>query len=78
MKRTLIAAISAMALLPASALAQSQTFYDSSGRVAGRSMTDSSGSTTVYDAAGRDSRQIASHPGNPGISLLGVFVLREI
>ena len=40
-------------LMPTAALAQSRTFYDSSGRVSGRSITDSSGSTTIYDASGR-------------------------
>ena len=44
-----------LALFTATALAQtrSQTFYDSSGRVTGRSTTDSAGSTTFYDASGR-------------------------
>ncbi len=36
-------------LLPDIASAQSRTFYDAGGNVAGRSATDSSGSTTVYD-----------------------------
>ena len=31
----------------------SRTFYDASGRVSGRSTTDSGGSTTIYDASGR-------------------------
>ena len=30
-----------------------RTFYDASGRVSGRSTTDSGGSTTIYDASGR-------------------------
>jgi YD repeat-containing protein len=54
MKWTLIAAIALMALT-GNALAQARTFYDSAGRVVGRSTTDSSGSTTYYDAAGRSS-----------------------
>ena len=40
-------------LMPTDALAQSRTFYDSSGRVSGRSTTDSDGSTTYYNASGR-------------------------
>lgn len=38
---------------PADALAQSSTFYDASGRVSGRSATDSGGATTFYDPSGR-------------------------
>jgi len=40
-------------LLPTHALAQSRTFYDSSGRVIGRERTGSNGSTTLYDSSGR-------------------------
>jgi YD repeat-containing protein len=43
----------ALALLATEASAQSKTFYDASGRVVGRSSTDSQGSTTVYDAGGK-------------------------
>jgi YD repeat-containing protein len=50
--KLVIVAIALMALTTA-ALAQSQTFYDSAGRVVGRSTTDSAGSTTFYDASGR-------------------------
>jgi YD repeat-containing protein len=32
---------------------QSRTFYDSTGRVSGRSTTDSGGSSTFYGASGR-------------------------
>ena len=39
--------------MPTDALAQSRTFYDSSGRVSGRSTTDTSGTTTFDDAGGR-------------------------
>ena len=38
--------------------AQSRTFYDGSGKIVGRSSTDSSGTVTNYDARGR----IASAP----------------
>lgn len=33
--------------------AQQRQFYDSAGRSAGRAVTDSAGSTTIYDPAGR-------------------------
>jgi YD repeat-containing protein len=51
---TMIAIVLAL-FLPTAALAQSQsrTIYDSSGRVSGRTSTDSQGSTTFYDASGR-------------------------
>jgi YD repeat-containing protein len=39
--------------LSTAAHAQQRTIYDSSGRVVGRSSTDSQGSTTLYDASGR-------------------------
>ena len=50
-KRSLLAF--ALTLVAPQAIAQSRTFYDSSGRTAGRSTTDSSGSTTFYDASRR-------------------------
>ena len=34
------------------ASAQQRTYYDGSGKVVGRSSTDTQGSTTVYDASG--------------------------
>jgi len=40
-------------LMTTHALAQSRTFYDSSGRVIGRERTGSNGSTTLYDSSGR-------------------------
>ena len=46
-------AIALALLMPTEALAQSRTFYDASGRVTGRSITGSNGSTTIYDASGR-------------------------
>ena len=39
--------------IPTDALAQSRTFYDSSGRVSGRSTTGTNGATTFYGADGR-------------------------
>jgi YD repeat-containing protein len=50
-KMTIIAAL--LAVLATEAPAQSRTFYDSSGRVVGRSSTDSSGTVTNYDARGK-------------------------
>jgi YD repeat-containing protein len=46
---TLVAAL--LAILATEASAQQRTFYDSSGRVTGRSSTDSQGSN--YDARGK-------------------------
>ena len=46
-------AIALALLMPTDALAQSRTFYDSSGRVSGRSITGTNGATTFYDATGR-------------------------
>ena len=43
----------ALILLATPAAAQQQQFRDSAGRNAGRAVTDSAGSTTYYDAAGR-------------------------
>jgi YD repeat-containing protein len=40
-------------LMPSDALAQSRTFYGADGKVLGRSITDSDGVTTYYNAAGR-------------------------
>ena len=40
-------------LMPTDALAQSRTFYGADGKVLGRSITDSEGVTTYYDATGR-------------------------
>jgi len=40
------------AIMTGAASAQQRTFYDSSGKVVGRSSTDSSGATTNYDSRG--------------------------
>ena len=37
-------------LMPTEVQAQSRTFYGADGRVTGRSITGSGGSTTIYDA----------------------------
>ena len=42
-----------LALLATDAMAQARTFYDSNGRVSGRSITGSNGATTYYGADGR-------------------------
>jgi YD repeat-containing protein len=52
-----------LALMTGAAPAQQRTFYDAGGNVAGRSATDSQGSTTVYDAGGRVTGR-ASTSGN--------------
>ena len=51
MKKTLVVIT---LLIPFATFAQNnKTFYDSSGRVAGRAITDTQGRTTFYDASGR-------------------------
>jgi YD repeat-containing protein len=40
-------------MMTGAASAQQRTFYDSSGKVVGRSSTDSQGTTTNYDSRGR-------------------------
>jgi YD repeat-containing protein len=54
MTKTIPIAAALLAVLATDASAQSsRTFYDSAGRVSGRSITDSAGSTTIYDSHGR-------------------------
>ena len=59
LKRALPAPLAGLAivlalLIPTDAMAQSaRTFYGADGKVLGRSITDSDGVTTYYDAAGR-------------------------
>jgi YD repeat-containing protein len=48
-----IAAAALLAVLATEASAQSRAFYDSAGRVIGRSATDSAGTVTHYDSSGR-------------------------
>ena len=50
--KTLLA-LAALLAMVAPADAQQRTIYDSSGKVVGRTATDTQGSTTVYDAAGK-------------------------
>ena len=49
--KIMIAAL--FAVLATEASAQSRAFYDSAGRVVGRSSTDSQGTVTNYDSRGR-------------------------
>jgi YD repeat-containing protein len=49
----ILLALLALAALTGAALAQQRTFYDSSGKVVGRSSTNSSGTVTNYDSRGR-------------------------
>ena len=46
-------AVLTLAMMPGAASAQQRTFYDASGKIVGRSATDSQGSTTNYDSRGR-------------------------
>lgn len=46
-------ALAALCLTVGAAIAEQRTLYDASGRVTGRTSTDSQGSTTFYDPAGR-------------------------
>ncbi|WP_441267945.1 RHS repeat domain-containing protein [Bradyrhizobium sp. 215_C5_N1_1] len=45
--------IAAVLLVSGAAVAQQRQLYDAAGRNAGRAVTDSQGTTTIYDAAGR-------------------------
>jgi len=57
-------ALLALAMMTGIASAQRRTYYDASGKVVGRSASDSSGTTTNYDARGRViSRETTT--GNP-------------
>jgi YD repeat-containing protein len=49
----ILLALLTFALTADAASAQQRTFYDASGKVVGRSATDSQGSTTNYDSRGR-------------------------
>ena len=52
MTKTILLALLALAMA-SEASAQSRTFYDSAGRVVGRSSTDGSGTVTNYESRGR-------------------------
>jgi YD repeat-containing protein len=53
MKKTTLLALLTLVLTAGAASAQQRTFYDASGKVVGRSATDSQGTTTNYDSRGR-------------------------
>jgi hypothetical protein len=46
----ILPALLSLAMMTGAASAQQRTFYDAGGKVVGRSATDSSGTTTNYDA----------------------------
>jgi YD repeat-containing protein len=46
-------ALLTLAMMTGAASAQSRAFYDTSGKVVGRSATDSAGTITNYDARGK-------------------------
>ena len=50
----ILLALLALVTLTGAASAQQRTFYDASGKVVGRSATDSQGTTTNYDSRGRN------------------------
>jgi YD repeat-containing protein len=57
----ILLALLTLAMMIGAASAQQRTFYDASGKVVGRSSTNSSGTTTFYDSRGRDiSRETTS------------------
>jgi YD repeat-containing protein len=49
----ILLALLTFAMMIGAASAQQRTFYDSSGKVVGRSSTDSQGTTTNYDSRGK-------------------------
>jgi YD repeat-containing protein len=49
----ILLALLTLAMTTGAAPAQQRTFYDSSGKVVGRSATDSNGTVTNYDSRGR-------------------------
>jgi YD repeat-containing protein len=49
----ILLALLPLAMMTGAASAQQRKFYDSAGKVAGRSATDSGGTVTTYDARGK-------------------------
>ena len=47
------------------------TIYGADGRISGRTSTDSQGTTTVYDAAGRKSGSVTGKPRSHDLSVDG-------
>jgi hypothetical protein len=58
-------------MLPTVAEAQQRTHYDASGKVLGRAVTGSNGSSTFYDAAGRAQKRRDARPTADGTSCCG-------
>ena len=52
MAMSILQALLTLAMMIGVASAQQRTYYDSSGKVIGRSSTDSQGTTTSYDSRG--------------------------
>jgi YD repeat-containing protein len=50
---TILLVLLTLAMMTDAASAQQRTFYDASGKVVGRSATDSQGTVTNYDSRGR-------------------------
>lgn len=65
--------IAALALLlcVAPAQAQQSTLYGADGRVIGRSVTDSQGTVTHYDAAGRRLGSTTTSPSTGNVTVYG-------
>ena len=64
--KTSLFALAVLVAMTTAALPQSRTFYDSTtGRVTGRSTTDSGGATTYYGADGR----VTGRPATPRRSI---------
>ncbi len=53
MTNPILLALTLAMMMTGGALAEQRTFYNSSGKVVGRSSTNSSGTTTIYDSRGR-------------------------
>ena len=49
----ILLALLTLALMTGAASAEQRTFYDASGKIVGRSSTNSAGTTTNYDSRGR-------------------------
>jgi YD repeat-containing protein len=55
--------LTAVVAMTGAAMAQGRTFYDSAGRIIGKSATDSQGTTTFYDARGRATGRASTDSG---------------
>ena len=77
----ILLALLTTAMMTGAASAQQRTFYDSSGKVVGRSATDSQGSATIYDSSGkvvgRETTSVSIRRGPPGWSFLPMLTLEQ-